>query len=231
MAFAAVLAFPYVPGSNSLAFKGISVFLGVLFSLGSSSAVANVVSGYTLIYRRIFKVGDRVKIADFVGDVVATRLQVVHLRTIKNEEITVPSSLIVNSHVINYSAMAKEKGLILHTKVTIGYDAPWRQVEALLLLAAGRTQGLLREPPPFILQTSLDDFYVSYELNVYTDAPQQMAKLYTDLHRNIQDAFNEYGVQIMSPSYRFDPERPKIVPKEQWYAAPAKAPDEEEKKT
>ena len=231
VAFAAVLAFPYIPGSNSLAFKGISVFLGVLFSLGSSSAVANVVSGYTLMYRRVFKVGDRVKIADFVGDVVATRLQVVHLRTIKNEEITVPSSLIVNSQVINYSALAKEKGLILHTKVTIGYDAPWRQVEALLLLAAERTQGLLREPPPFILQTSLDDFYVTYELNVYTDAPQQMAKLYTDLHRNIQDAFNEYGVQIMSPSYRFDPEHPKIVPKEQWYAAPAKGPDGEEKKS
>jgi small-conductance mechanosensitive channel len=226
VAFAAVVAFPYIPGSSSLAFKGVSVFLGVLFSLGSSSAVANIVSGYILIYRRVFKVGDRVKIGDFIGDVVATRLQVVHLKTIKNEEITVPSSTIVNSHVINYSALAKEKGLILHTTVTIGYDSPWRQVEALLLLAAERTKGLLHEPPPFILQTSLDDFYVSYELNVYTDSPQVMAKIYTDLHRNIQDAFNEYGVQIMSPSYRFDPERPKIVPKERWYAAPAKTPDD-----
>jgi small-conductance mechanosensitive channel len=228
VAFAAVVAFPYIPGSNSLAFKGVSVFLGVLFSLGSSSAVANIIAGYMLIYRRVFKVGDRVKIGDFVGDVVAMRLQVVHLRTVKNEEITVPSSTIVNSHVINYSALAKEKGLILHTTVTIGYDAPWRQVEALLLLAAKRTQGLLPEPPPFILQTSLGDFYPSYELNVYTDTPQAMLQIYADLHRNIQDAFNEYGVQIMSPNYRGDPTEPKIVPKEQWYASPAQAPVEQE---
>jgi small-conductance mechanosensitive channel len=178
-----------------------------------------------LIYRRVFKVGDRVKIGDFVGDVVATRLQVIHLKTVKNEEITVPSSTVVNSHVVNYSALAEEKGLILHSTVTIGYDAPWRQVEALLLLAAERTQGLLREPPPFVLQTSLDDFYVSYEVNVFTNAPREMQRIYTDLHRNIQDAFNEYGVQIMSPNYRGDPAAPKVVPKEQWYATPAKAPD------
>jgi small-conductance mechanosensitive channel len=156
---------------------------------------------------------------------------VVHLRTIKNEEIVVPSSMIVNSHVINYSSLARQQGLILHTSVTIGYDTPWRQVEALLLMAAERTPGLMREPAPFILQTSLDDFYVAYELNVYTDDPLRMVQTYADLHRNIQDAFNEYSVQIMSPSYRFDPERPKIVPKDQWYAAPAKFPDGEEKKS
>ena len=230
LAFAGVIAFPYVPGSQSPAFKGISIFLGVLFSLGSTSAVANILAGYTLTYRRIFKVGDRVKIADFIGDVIDTRLQVVHLRTIKNEEIVVPSSMIVNSHVINYSSLARKQGLILHTTVTIGYDTPWRQVEALLLMAAERTPGLMREPAPFILQTSLDDFYVAYELNVYTDDPQRTPWTYADLHRNIQDAFNEYGVQIMSPSYRFDPEHPKIVPREQWYAAPAKIPDGQEKK-
>jgi small-conductance mechanosensitive channel len=156
---------------------------------------------------------------------------VVHLRTIKNEEIVVPSSMIVNSSVINYSSLARKQGLILHTSVTIGYDTPWRQVEALLLMAAERTPGLMREPAPFVLQTSLDDFYVAYELNVYTNDPQRMVYTYADLHRNIQDAFNEYGVQIMSPSYRFDPDRPKIVPKEQWYAAPAKPPDGEEKKS
>ena len=231
LAFAGVIAFPYIPGSESPAFKGISIFLGVLFSLGSTSAIANILAGYTLTYRRIFKVGDRVKIADFTGDVLDTRLQVVHLRTIKNEEIIVPSSMIVNSHVINYSSLARTQGLILHTSVTIGYDTPWRQVEALLLMAAERTPGLMREPAPFILQTSLDDFYVAYELNVYTDDPLKMAETYTDLHRNIQDAFNEYGVQIMSPSYRFDPDRPKIVPKDQWYAAPAKPPDDQEKKS
>ena len=228
IAFAAVIAFPYIPGSNSPAFKGISIFFGILFSLGSSSAVANILAGYTITYRRIFKIGDRIKIADFVGDVIETRLQVIHLRTIKNEEIVVPSSMIVNSHVINYSTLAKEKGLILHTTVTIGYDTPWRQVEALLLVAADRTPGLLRDPGPFVLQKSLDDFYVAYELNVYTDVPQRMAQIYTELHRNIQDAFNEYGVQIMSPSYRSDPDRPKVVPKEQWYAPPAKPPGDSE---
>jgi small-conductance mechanosensitive channel len=229
IAFAAVVAFPYIPGSDSPAFKGISIFVGVLFSLGSSSAIANLVAGFTLTYRRAFKVGDRIKIADFLGDVLEMRLQVTRLRTIKNEEIIVPNSMIVNSHVINYSSLSKEKGLILHTTVTIGYDAPWRQVHAMLLMAAERTQGLLREPPPFILQKSLDDFYVSYELNVYTDNPLKMARLYSELHQNIQDAFNEYGVQIMSPNYESDPSGPKFVPKDRWYAPPAKPPDTPEK--
>lgn len=224
------MAFPYIPGSNSPAFKGISIFIGILFSLGSTSAISNVLAGYSLIYRRVFKVGDRVKIADFMGDVMEMRLQVTHLRTIKNEEIVVPNSMINNSHVINYSSLAAQKGLILHTSVTIGYDAPWRQVHALLLMAAEKTPGLLRDPAPFVLQTSLDDFYVSYELNVYCDTPLEMARIYTDLHKNIQDAFNEYGVQIMSPSYRFDPDRPKVVPKDRWYAAPAEPPDTEPRK-
>jgi small-conductance mechanosensitive channel len=230
IAFAAVVAFPYIPGSGSSAFKGISIFFGVLFSLGSTSFVANILGGYSITYRRVFRVGDRVKIADFVGDVVDMRLSVTHLKTIKNEVITVPNSMIVNSHVINYSSLAREKGLILHTTVTIGYDTPWRQVHALLLMGAERTSGLLREPPPFILETSLDDFYVRYELNVYTDKPLEMPDIYSELHQNIQDAFNEYGVQIMSPSYRFDPDRPKVVPKDKWYAAPAKPPDDLEKK-
>lgn len=222
IAFAAVVAFPYIPGSESPAFKGISIFLGILFSLGSTSFIANILAGYTLTYRRVFKVGDRVKIADFVGDVVNTRLQVTHLRTIKNEEIIVPNSMIVSSHVINYSSLALERGLILHTTVTIGYDVPWRQVHAMLLMAADRTTGLLREPPPFILQKSLDDFYVTYELNVYTDKAQEMATRYSELHQNIQDAFNEHGVQIMSPNYVADPAGPKLVPRERWFAAPAK---------
>jgi len=156
--------------------------------------------------------------------VVNMRLQVTHLRTVKNEEIIVPNSMIVNSHVINYSSLARDKGLILHTSVTIGYDAPWRQVHALLLMGAERTQGLLREPPPFILQKSLDDFYVTYELNVYTDKPLEMVGLYSELHQNIQDAFNEHGVQIMSPNYVADPSQPKLVSKKDWYALPAKPP-------
>lgn len=229
IAFAAVGAFPYIPGSESSAFKGVSIFLGVLFSLGSTSFIANILAGYTLTYRRVFKIGDRVKIADFIGDVVETKLQVTHLHTVKNEEIIVPNSMIVNGHVINYSSLAQEKGLILHTSVTIGYDAPWRQVHAMLLMAAEKTPGLLRDPAPFVLQKSLDDFYVDYELNVYTDKPQGMTKFYSELHQNIQDAFNEYGVQIMSPAYESDPDRPKFVPKEKWYAPPAKPPDDPEK--
>ena len=201
IAFFAVVAFPYIPGSGSQAFKGISIFLGVLFSLGSQSAVSNMIAGVALTYRRAFKVGDRVKIADFTGDVVETRLQVTTLRTIKNEDIFVPNSLILNNQVVNYSTEAKEKGLILHTTVTIGYDAPWRRVHELLMKAAERTEGVLREPAPFVLQKSLDDFYVSYELNAYTDNPQEMVQTYSLLHQNIQDAFNEGGVEIMSPHY------------------------------
>ncbi len=230
IAFAAVVAFPYIPGSDSPAFKGISIFLGVLFSLGSTSFVANVLAGYSLTYRRAFRVGDRVRIGEFIGDVIDMRVAVTHLKTIKNEDIIVPNSTIVNSHVVNYSSFAREQGLILHTTVTIGYDTPWRQVHALLLMGAERTSGVLRKPPPFILQRSLDDFYVTYELNVYTDKPLEMVEIYSELHQNIQDAFNEYEVQIMSPSYRFDPDRPKVVPKEKWYTPPAKPADNPEKK-
>jgi len=226
IAFAAVMAFPYIPGSDSIAFKGVSIFIGLLFSLASTSFIANILAGYSLTFRRVFRIGDRVKIADFTGDVVEMRLSVTHLKTIKNEEITVPNSLIVNSHVVNYSSLAREKGLILHTTVTIGYDAPWRQVHSLLLKAAERTSGLLREPRPFILQKSLDDFHVTYELNAYTDKPLETAKIYSELHQNIQDAFNEHGVQIMSPHYEMDRGQIKVVPKERWYAPPAKPLDD-----
>jgi small-conductance mechanosensitive channel len=201
LAFAAVVAFPYIPGSSSQAFKGISIFIGVLFSLGSTSAIANIIAGYMIIYRRVFRVGDRIKIADFTGDVIEIRLQVTHLKTIKNEEIIVPNSMIVNSHVINYSTMAGTEGLILYTSVTIGYDAPWRTVHELLIKAALATKGILKDPPPFVLQRALNDFYVSYELNAYTQYPRQMVVIYSDLHQNIQDQFNEGGVEIMSPHY------------------------------
>jgi len=221
IAFTVVVAYPYIPGSESPAFKGVSLFLGVVFSLGSSSSISNIIAGYMVIFRRVFKVGDRVKIGEQVGDVVQMRLQVTHLRTIKNEEIIVPNSLIINTEVINYSSLARKGGLILHTTVTIGYDTPWRQIDAMLLLAADRTPGLLKEPKPFVLQTALNDFYVSYELNAYTDLPLEMATIYSDLHRNIQDSFNEFGVQIMSPHYLGDPAQAKVVPREQWFQPPA----------
>jgi small-conductance mechanosensitive channel len=165
-----------------------------------------------------------VKIGDDVGDVEHMRLLVTQLRTIKNEEVVVPNSSILATQVTNFSTMARERGLILHTTVGIGYETPWRQVEAMLLEAAMRTPGLQREPAPFILQKLLGDFCVTYEINVYCDQPHAMEALYTELHRNILDVFNEYNIQIMTPAYRGDPEHPKVVPKEQWYAAPALAP-------
>ena len=223
IAFAVVVAYPYVPGSHSEAFKGVSILLGVIFSLGSSSAIANFIAGYTMIYRGVFKVGDRIKINDVIGDVTEMRLQVTHLRSEKNEEITIPNSAVMNSIVTNFSRLARERGLILHTIVGIGYETPWRQVEAMLLEAAVRTPGLLREPPPFVLQRSLDDFAVKYELNVYCDQPQQSLELYAALHRRILDLFNEHGVQIMTPMYRTDPDSPKVVPKDQWFAPPGQA--------
>jgi small-conductance mechanosensitive channel len=201
IAFAAVVAFPYLPGAESPAFKGISVFLGVLLSLGSTSAVANVVAGVILTYMRPFKLGDRVKISDTEGDVVEKTLLVTRVRTIKNVDITIPNAMVLGSHIVNYSSSAKDYGLILHTSVTIGYDAPWRTVHKLLIDSAKATENILELPEPFVFQKSLDDFYVSYELNAYTEKPSIMAKIYSDLHQNIQEKFNEAGVEIMSPHY------------------------------
>ncbi len=224
IAFAVVVCYPYIPGSQSPAFKGVTIFLGVLFSIGSSSFLANVIAGYTMTYRRAFRVGDRIKVGDMEGDVTEVQLLVTRLRSIKNEEFVLPNSVILTSNVVNYSALVREQGLILHTAVGIGYETPWRQVEAMLLIAAQRTLGLLRQPPPYVLQKSLGDFAVTYELNVYCDTPSVMHQLYTDLHRNILDVFNEYHIQIMTPAYVADPATPKVVPKEQWFAGPAEAP-------
>ena len=222
--FALVVAYPYIPGAESPAFKGLSLFLGLIFSLGSSSVISNILAGYTLTYRRAFKVGDRIQIENVIGDVAAVRLQVTVLSTVKNEEIIVPNSKILNTEIVNYSALAKARGLILHTTVGIGYETPWRQVVAMLRMAADRTPGLLKEPTPFVYQKSLGDFCVTYELNAYCDNAQAMASLYSEMHRNILDVFNEYGVQIMTPAYEGDPEQPKMVQRKDWYAAPAAPP-------
>jgi small-conductance mechanosensitive channel len=223
VAFALVVAYPYIPGSDTDAFKGVSLFIGVLFSLGSSTAIANIIAGYMLTYRRALKIGDRVKIGETIGDVVETRLQATHLRSFKNEEVIIPNSQILAAEVLNYSSLARDHGLILHTEVGIGYDTPWRQVEAMLFAAAERTEGLSGQARPFILVKRLGDFAVTYELNVYCSNVKAMAKLYTALHRNILDVFNEHGVQIMTPAYEGDPPEPKIVPKDHQYAAPASA--------
>lgn len=201
IAFCLVVIFPYLPGSDSAAFRGVSVFLGVLLSLGSSSAIANVVSGVILTYTGAFKLGDRVKIADTIGDVLEKTLLVTRVRTTKNVDITIPNAMVLGSHVINFSSSAQAHGLILNTTVTIGYDAPWRKVHETLLAAARGTENVLPQPEPFVLQTALNDFYVSYELNAYTDKPHVMARTYSALHQNIQDRFNEAGIEIMSPHY------------------------------
>jgi small-conductance mechanosensitive channel len=199
--FTAIVVFPYLPGSESPAFKGVSIFLGVLFSLGSSSAVSNIIAGVILTYTRAFSIGDRVRINDNTGDVIEKSLLATHIRTIKNVEITIPNSLVLGSHILNYSVSSRETGLILNTSVTIGYDAPWRRVHELLIAAALATEHVVQEPRPFVLQTALNDFYVTYELNATTDTPHAMAQIYSDLHRNIQDTFNQGGVEIMSPHY------------------------------
>lgn len=200
--FAAIACFPYIPGSQSEGFRGISVFLGLLISLGSAAAIGNVIAGVVLTYMRPFQLGDRVKIADTVRDVAEKTLLVTRIRTIKNVDITIPNSLILAAHIVNYSsASLSPPPLILNTAVTIGYGAPWRTVHELLKKAATSTRNILSDPEPFVLQTSLNDFYVTYEINAYTGAPNEMAVIYSELHQNIQDAFNEAGTEIMSPHY------------------------------
>jgi small-conductance mechanosensitive channel len=201
VALALVLAFPFLPGSSSPAFQGVSIFIGALISLGSTSVVGNIVAGTILTYAMAFRVGDRVRIADTEGDVVDKGLIATRIRTIKNEDITIPNGIILASHIINYSAVAQQQGLILHTTVTIGYDVPWRAVHEALIRAALATPDILAVPKPFVFQTSLDDSYVSYEINAYTREPVKMAVTYSNLHINIQDSFNEAGIEILSPSF------------------------------
>jgi len=202
IALSFIIIFPYLPGYDSNAFKGISLFLGVLFSLGSTAVVSNIVSGIILIYMNAFRIGDRVKIGDVTGDIIEKNLLLTRIRTIKNVDITMPNAMILGSHITNYSTASQKPGLILHTKVTIGYDVPWKDVHKLLIEAALATEDILKEPAPFVLQTSLDDFYVSYQLNAYINKPNSIARIYSDIHQNIQDKFNEGGVEIMSPHYR-----------------------------
>ncbi|HEY0685667.1 MAG TPA: mechanosensitive ion channel domain-containing protein [Steroidobacter sp.] len=222
---AVVIAYPHIPGSQSEAFKGLSILVGLMISIGSSSFVANMIAGYALTYRRAFATGEWIELGGTYGEVMQTRMQVTHLRTPKNEEVIIPNSTILTSPVTNYSKLARERGLILHTSVGIGYETPWRQVEAMLLMAAQRTQHAAREPPPFVLQRNLGNFAVEYELNVYCNDASFRARALSELHRNILDVFNEYGVQIMTPAYETDPKQPKVVGNEHWFSPPAQPPD------
>jgi small-conductance mechanosensitive channel len=200
--FAFVTIFPYLPGSDSAVFQGVSVFFGLLISLGSSSAISNIIAGLVITYMRAFKIGDRVKIGETTGDVIEKTMLVTRVRTIKNEDVTIPNVAILNGSTINYTTNSNSQGLILHTTITIGYDVPWRQVHELLINAALKADHIKADPKPFVFQTSLDDFYVSYQINAYTDQPGMAAKIYSNLHANIQDGFNEAGVEILSPHYR-----------------------------
>lgn len=229
IAFGLVVAYPYIPGSQSDAFKAMTLFIGVVFSLGSSSFISNIIAGYMLTYRRAFRLGDIIKVGDVTGEVVDRHILETHLRTFKNEEVVLPNSAITNGQVTNYSVRAKREGLVLYTTVGIGYEVPWRQVKAMLLMAATRTKGITTSREPFVRQKSLGDFGVNYEINVYCDTPGKMPALYTALHENIQDVFNEYGVPIMTPAYMADPEEPKFVPRDKWYEAPATPPGTQSK--
>jgi len=200
-AFALIFMFPHLPGSNSPAFRGVSIFFGVLLSLGSTSAIANVVAGIVITYMRPYMVGDRVKIGETVGDIVEKSLLVTKVKTLKNEIVTIPNATIINTHLWNYTKNTKDIGIILHTSVTIGYNVPWQKVNELLINAAKKTKLTLKDPAPFVLQNSLDDNYVGYEINVYTKQANKMPLIYSDLHRNILEAFNEADIEILSPKY------------------------------
>jgi len=201
VAFGLVVAFPYLPASDSAAFTGVSVFAGVLFSLSSSSAISNAIAGVVLTYTGAFRIGDRVKLGEAFGDIIETSMLATRVRTIKNEDVTIPNSLVLGGAMTNFSRQAKEQGLILHTSVTIGYDAPWRTIHGLLIDAALATPHILATPKPFVWQTALNDFYVTYEINAYTANVRDMIDTYAVLHANIQDKFFAAGVEIMSPHY------------------------------
>ena len=200
-AFMIAMIYPYLPGADSGVFQGISVFVGLIVSLGSSTVIGNIIAGLVITYMRPFKLGDRIRLNDTTGNVIEKTPFVTRLRTPKNEVVTIPNSFIMSSHTVNYSASARQFGLIIHTTVTIGYDVPWRQVHALLINAARITPGVLDHPKPFVLETELQDYYPCYQINAYIKDADRQAQIMTDLHQNIQDIFNEAGVEIMSPRY------------------------------
>ena len=200
-AFMIAMIYPYLPGAKNGVFQGISVFVGLIISLGSSTVIGNVIAGLVITYMRPFKLGDRIQLNDTTGNVIEKTPLVTRIKTPKNEVVTIPNSFIMSSHTVNYSASAREYGLIIHSEVTIGYDVPWRQVHQLLIEAALNTHGVIDDPRPFVLETSLSDWYPVYQINAYIREADKLAQIYSDLHQNIQDRFNEAGVEIMSPHY------------------------------
>ena len=200
-AFMIAMIYPYLPGASSGVFQGISVFVGLIVSLGSSTVIGNIIAGLVITYMRPFKMGDRIKLNDTIGNIIEKTPLVTRIRTPKNEVVTVPNSFIMSSHTVNYSTSAREYGLIIHTEVSIGYDVPWRRVNPLLIEAALNTPGVVDDPRPFVLETSLSDWYPVYQINAYIKDANRMSQIYSDLYQNIQDKFNEAGIEIMSPHY------------------------------
>ncbi|WP_448196561.1 mechanosensitive ion channel family protein [Pseudomonas putida] len=221
--FALVMAYPYLPGSGTDAFKGLSVLIGLMISLGATSVIGQGAAGLILTYTRTLRVGEFVRVGEYEGTVTEVGMFTTTIRTGLGEVLTLPNSMITGAVTKNYSRIVQGQGYVVDTVVTIGYDTPWRQVEAMLLEAARRTDGVLQEPKPQVFQTALSDFYPEYRLvaQAIPSEPRPRAQLLSLLHANIQDVFNEYGVQIMSPHYLGDPEQAKWVPKEQWHTAPA----------
>ncbi|MGH8689150.1 MAG: mechanosensitive ion channel family protein [Burkholderiales bacterium] len=224
--FALAMAYPYLPGAQTDAFKGLSVLLGLMLSLGGASVIGQAFSGLILMYSRVFRHGDFVRIGDVEGTVVYLGMFATRIRTGLGEEVTLANAGIMAAVTKNYSRAIDGTGYVLDTVVTIGYSTPWRQVEAMLLEAARRTEGIAQDPAPFVRQTALSDYYVEYRLVAYSPLEQPVPRVEAlgRLHGNIQDVFNEYGVQIMSPHYVLDPKEPQVVPKERWFAAPAAPP-------
>jgi len=212
--FAIAMAYPYLPGSHTEAFKGLSVIVGLMVSIGASGVVGQIASGVMIVYTYALKKGEYVRIQDYEGTVTDLGLFVTRLRTGMGEEIALPNAFVLGNVTRNFSRVHGGKGYVFDTTVTIGYDTPWRQVHAMLLEAAGKVSEILAEPPAYVVQTALSDFFVEYRLIVYVGsaAPATRARVASDLHAAIQDAFNRHGVQIMSPHYMDDPKTPKIVP-------------------
>lgn len=222
--FALIVAYPYLPGSGSDAFKGISLFAGLLVTLGSSGIASQWMSGIVLVYSRALQPGDMIRTGDNEGVVISLGLLSTKIRTATGELVTIPSSAIVSGSIRNFTQLGEGTGTHISTSVTIGYDAPWRQVHAMLLEAAKRTEGVRSDPSPYVLQRSLNDFYVEYELVGRIDDPIDRPFIMTSLNGNVQDVFNEFGVQIMSPHFMAQPDQPVVVQKHNWYSAPA-SPD------
>jgi small-conductance mechanosensitive channel len=222
--FALALAYPFLPGSGSEAFKGVSVFVGLMISLGSSGIINQMMSGLTVTYARALRVGDFVRIGEVEGTVSHLGALSTKVKTNRHEEVTIPNALVIAHMTTNYSRYAETEGIYFTTSVSIGYDTPWRQVQALLLLAADQTPGVRPRPAPTVIVKALADFSIEYVLLVCPDRPERRLVLLDALHVRILDAFNEYGVQIMSPNYETDPDGPKMVPHDKWFAAPAATP-------